>query len=310
MSSVLATARKAARPTARRPAWQEAPKPLTSVAKFVALVLVCVLVLAPFWVVLATSLSSNAQVTADNGFTLWPDHPTLGSFTGILQGGLVQHAMIVSAVLVLIATAVSLAVTTMLAYALSRPGVVGGRPVLLMCLFAFIFPPGLIPTYLVVSDLHLTGSYLSLAAPVLVSVFNLVVMRGFFQGIPVELYEAARLDGCGELRILWRIALPLSKPVVAVIGFFYAVNYWNDYFRGLFYISDSGHWPLGTLLYLLVSQGANPDANGSSAAALQQLPSNNQTMATVVLAVVPIVLVYPFIQKFFTKGVLTGAVKS
>jgi putative aldouronate transport system permease protein len=294
----------------RRPVWQERPKKITSAAKAVAVVLVSVLVGLPFWVVLSTSLSPSSQVTADGGYTLWPASFSLGAFGKVLGGSLVMHAMVVSILLVLVGTTISMTATVMLAYALSRPGVVGGRPVLLVCLLAYIFPPGIIPTYLVVANLHLTDSYLSLVAPVVVNVFNLVVIRGFFQGIPGELYEAAKLDGAGELRTLWRIVLPLSKPVIAVTGFFYAVAYWNDYFRALLYVNNEGKWPLGTLLYLLVTQGANPDAGETNNLSAAALPSNNEMMATAVIAIVPIILVYPFLQRYFTKGVLTGAVKA
>lgn len=294
----------------QRPVWQERPKPPTVIAKALVLAAVVVVAVLPFWVVVSTSLSPDSQVNRDDGYTLWPQAFSLHAFGAIMQSGLLPHAMIVSTVLVLVATTVSMLMTIMLAYALSRPHVTGGKAVLLMCLFAFIFPPGMIPTYLVVSNLHMVNTYWSLAAPVLVSVFNLVIMRGFFQGLPAELYDAARLDGCGELRTLFQVVLPLSRPIIAVTAFFYGVSYWNDYFRGLLYISDSGRWPLGTLLYLLVTQGANPDANGGSIEALRALPSNSEAMATVVVAILPIVIVYPFLQRFFTKGVLTGAVKS
>ncbi|MEY9956643.1 putative aldouronate transport system permease protein [Streptacidiphilus sp. MAP5-52] len=293
-----------------RPAWQEKPKAATSLAKGSALILITAIAVVPFWVELSTSLSTNHQLLRNGaGFTLWPQPFSLQAYRGILQGGLITKAVGVSLGLTLVGTAASLATTVLLAYALSRPGVTGGKQVLMMCLFAFLFPPGLIPTYLVVDNLHLLNTYSSLVLPVLVNVFNLVVMRGFFQGIPSELYEAARLDGAGEWTTLLRIVLPLSKPVIAVVGFFYAVTYWNQWFQGLFYLNDASQWPLGTLLRLLVTQGSNVDANGSTAAVINQNPIAEQA-ATVVLAILPILLVYPFTQRFFTKGVLTGAVKS
>lgn len=295
-------------PTAR-PAWQERPRAATSLGKAVALVLITAVVVLPFWVVVATSLSPNQQVVHNGGYSLWPQPFTLQAYRGVINGGLITHAMWISLVLTVVGTALSLAATVLLAYALARPGVVGGKPVLLLCLFAFLLPPGIIPSFLVVSNLHLVNTYSSLVLPVLISVFNLVVMRGFFQGIPAELYEAAKLDGAGEWATLRRIVLPLSKPILAVVGFFYAVGYWNDFFRALFYITDPGRWPLGTLLRTLVTQGVSADANGSTAATLTQDPQA-ELAATIVLAVVPILLVYPFVQRFFTKGVLTGAVKS
>ncbi|MFZ4234582.1 carbohydrate ABC transporter permease [Streptomyces murinus] len=297
------------RTKARRPAWQEEPRALTTAGKVLALVLITVAVVAPFWVVLATSLSSSRQVTADGGYSLWPREFSPHAFHQILTGSTAGRALVVSLLLVVVGTAVSLAATVLLAYALARPGVIGGGWVLKMTLIAFLFPPGIIPAYLVVDNLGLIDSYPSLVLPVVVDVFNLVVLRGFFQGLPGELFEAARLDGAGEFTVLWRIVLPLSRSVIAVVGFFYGVTYWNDFFRALFYLNDPGRWPLSTLLRLLVTQGVTADANGTTASALQDT-SRTTLMATIVLAVVPVLVVYPFVQRFFTKGVLTGAVKS
>lgn len=310
MSSALTeTARRVLLAPSQRPAWQERPRAATRIGKAVALVVITAVVVAPFWVVLSTSLSPLSEVNQGGGHTFWPAHPTLQAYRDIMQSGLISHAAAVSALLVVAGTAASLTCTVLLAYALSRPDVAGGRLILKLCLVAFLFPPGMIPSYLIVSGLHLTDTYSSLVLPVLIDVFNLVVLRGFFQGLPTELYEAARLDGAGELRILTRIVIPLSKPVLAVVGFFYGVGYWNDYFRGLFYLRGADRWPLGTLLRMLVTGNEGADASGSSLATVQ-VNSQADLMATIVVAVVPIALAYPFLQRFFTKGVLTGAVKS
>ncbi|MGH9674999.1 MAG: carbohydrate ABC transporter permease, partial [Bryobacteraceae bacterium] len=139
--------------------------------------------------------------------------------------------------------------------------------------------------------------------------FNLVVMRGFFQSIPEELYEAARIDGAGDVGILVRIVLPLSKAVMAVVGLFYAVSYWNAFFNAILYLNDSTKWPLQPVLRLYVIQGAQIADGSVSEAALDQSPQSIQ-MAVVVIATIPILLVYPFLQRYFSKGVLTGAIKS
>jgi putative aldouronate transport system permease protein len=291
-----------------RPPWQEKPSVLARAAKPIALVLISAAVIVPFWVVVATSLSPLNEVNAAGGYTWWTWNPTLQAYRDITTSGLVGHATIVSLLLVLLGTAASLTSTALLAYALARPGVPGGSLILKFILVAFLFPPGMIPSYLIVSDLHLLGNYGSLVLPGLIDVFNLVVMRGFFQGLPQELYEAARMDGASEWRILTRIVLPLSKPVFAVVGFFYGVGFWNDYFKGLFYLNGADQWPLGTLLRMLVTGNVGADAGGTSAATLQ-LNSQADLMATIVVAIVPIALAYPFLQRFFTKAVLTGAVK-
>ncbi|MGW2050105.1 carbohydrate ABC transporter permease [Streptomyces sp. NPDC001858] len=290
-----------------RPGWMEKPRPLTQAAKALALATVVLLVCVPFLVILSTSLAAPREVVANGGWVLWPEHPTLQAYRDILDGGIVTHALAVSAGVTVVGTALSLACTVALAYALSRPGVFGGRPVLLLILFTFLFPPGMIPGFLLVKELDLLGNYGSLILPVLVNVFNLVVLRGFFQGIPEELYEAARLDGAGDWRVLWSIVLPLSKAALAVVGLFYAVSYWNSWFYAALYL-ESDQWPLQQVLrtYVVAGSGLTDTTTGE---ATVNAPQTIQ-MAVLVIATVPILLVYPFLQKYFTKGVLTGAVKS
>ncbi|MEV4757217.1 carbohydrate ABC transporter permease [Micromonospora sp. NPDC049559] len=292
-----------------RPAWQERPHPLTSGAKAVAVVVVLVLVFVPFLVVVSTSLADPADVVANGGWVLWPEHPSFAAYAEILSGGVVGRATLVSVGVTLVGTACSLGATVLLAYALSRPGVFGGKPVMLLVLFTFLFPPGMIPAYLVVKQLGLLDSYGALIAPVLVNTFNLVVMRGFFQSLPSELYEAARLDGASEWSMLWRITIPLSRAVLAVIGLFYAVSYWNSWFNAMIYIDTPTKWPLQLVLRTYVLAGGQLADPSSGEAGLMSAPQTVQ-MAVVVLATIPIVLVYPFLQRYFVKGVLSGAIKS
>lgn len=290
-----------------RPGWMEKPKPVVHSAKAVALVVVVALVSVPFLVVVSTSLASQGEVVANGGWVLWPEHPTLKAYHDILQGGIVTHALGVSLGVTVVGTLLSLVCTVTLAYTLARPKVLGGRPVLLLILFTFLFPPGMVPSFLLVKNLGLLGSYSSLILPLLVNVFNLIVLRGFFQGIPEELYEAGRLDGAGDLRVLWSIVLPLSKAALAVVGLFYAVAYWNSWFYASLYL-NSDQWPLQQVLrtYVVAGSGLTDTTLGDGAV---NAPQTIQ-MAVVVLATVPILLVYPFLQKYFTKGVLTGAIKS
>ncbi|MFF2507160.1 carbohydrate ABC transporter permease [Streptomyces sp. NPDC058067] len=286
----------------------EKPKPLTTVAKAIAVVAVLALVLVPFLVIISTSLASNKEVVANGGWVLWPSDPTLRAYRNILSGGIVTKALGVSVGITVIGTLASLACTSFLAYALSRPGVLGGKPILLIVLFTFLFPPGMIPAFLLVKGLGLQNMYAALIAPVLINVFNLVVLRGFFQGIPEELYEAARLDGAGDWTVFWRIVLPLSKAALAVVGLFYAVSYWNAWFNASIYL-ESDHWPLSQVLRTYVIGGAQITDTGLSEAGMVSAPQTTQ-MAVLVIATVPILVVYPFVQKYFTKGVLTGAIKS
>jgi putative aldouronate transport system permease protein len=291
-----------------RPAWKERPRVATKAAKGVAVAVVLALVLIPFLVIVSTSLASNREVVDNGGWVLWPSDPTLRAYRTILSGGIVTKALGVSVGLTVAGTLFSLACTTFLAYALARPGVFGGRPVLLLILFTFLFPPGMIPAFLLVKGMGMMDTYAALVAPVLINVFNLIVLRGFFQGIPEELYEAARLDGAGDWHILWRIVLPLSKAALAVVSLFYAVSYWNAWFHASIYM-ESDHWPLSQVLRTYVIGGSQIADTGLSEAGMVSAPQTTQ-MAVLVIATVPILLVYPFLQKYFTKGVLTGAIKS
>ena len=288
-----------------RPTWMGEPKAVTKLAKAIALIVTVLLVLFPFWIVVATSLADPQEVIANGGYVIWPERPTLDIYKSLIDEGVVTKAMLISTGVTLVGTAISLACTVFLAYALSRPQIVGGSLILKLILFTFLFPAGMIPNYLVVQNTQLTDTYAALVLPFLVSVFNLVVMRGFFMGIPAELLEAARMDGAGEFGVLWRVVLPLSKSVVAVVGLFYGVTYWNRWFEAILYLNDSQMWPLGTVLRSYVNAGAGGDAGSESLAFAPQ----SMQMAVVVLATLPIVCVYPFIQRYFAKGVLLGAVK-
>jgi multiple sugar transport system permease protein/putative aldouronate transport system permease protein len=177
---------------------------------------------------------------------------------------------------------------------------------LMLLLGALLFTPGIIPSYLIVKQLGLLNSYWSLIVPSAVNAFNVIVMRAFFLELPVELIESARIDGAGDLTILRRIVLPLSKAVIAVIGLFYAVGYWNAFFNALLYINDNDKWPLQLVLRTYV---VNNSQLGGYAGTEAIPPQQSLQMAILVISVVPILLVYPFLQRHFTKGVLTGAVK-
>lgn len=291
-----------------RPAWMEKPRPVTQAAKAVALTAVVLLVTVPFLIIVSTSFADNKDVVDNGGWVLWPAHPTLRAYRELFDGGIVTHALWVSAGVTLAGTAASLACTIGLAYALSRKDVFGGKPILLLILFTFLFPPGMIPGFLLVKGLNMLDSYSSLIAPFLINVFNLVVLRGFFQSVPEELYEAARLDGASEWLMLRKIVLPLSKAALAVVGLFYAVSYWNAWFYASIYL-DADHWPLQQVLRTYVIGGAQLADSSAGDASAVAAPQTIQ-MAVLVVATVPILAVYPFLQKYFTKGVLTGAIKS
>ncbi|MER5850703.1 carbohydrate ABC transporter permease [Streptomyces sp. NPDC002012] len=284
----------------------ERPTRIGQTAKAIAIVVVVLAVAYPLVGVIGTSFASQTDIIKSSGLVLWPDHPTLDAYRTIFTGGVVTRALIVSVGITVLGTLASLLVTVGMAYGLSRRDVTGSRFILMTALFTMLFNAGIIPNFLLVKGLGLYDTYAALVMPTLVSAFNLVVLRSFFMSLPEELYDAAKVDGAGDFRILVRIVLPLSKAVLAVISLFYAVTYWNAFFNSLLYLNDSDKWPLPMVLRTYVLQGQS--LNAASAGEVLA-PQQAVQMAVLVIAVVPILCVYPFLQRYFTKGVLTGAVK-
>lgn len=294
------------RPSGARPPWMERPTRAGLILKGVALAVVVGLVAYPLLGVIGTSFASQTDIIHANGLVLWPDHPNLDAYRTAFTGGRVTRALFVSIGVTVAGTVCSLLATIGMAYGLSRRGIVGGRFLLMTALFTMLFNAGVIPNFLLVKELGLYNTFAALVLPTMVSAFNLVVMRAFFMNLPEELYDAAKVDGAGDFRTLVQVVLPLSKAVIAVVGLFYAVAYWNAYFNALLYLGDNDKWPLPMVLRTFILQGQNLD---TAAAGEAIAPQQAVQMAVLVIAVVPILLVYPFLQRYFTKGVLTGAVK-
>ena len=292
-----------------RPVWMEKPSLLVRILKAIALGVSVALVIIPFWSIIATSIASQETINAAaGGMVMWPGGVDLTSYQAVLSGGVVTRAMVISILITVVGTLLSLAATAGLAYWLSRPRSFGSKPMLILLLGAVLFTPGLIPTYLVVKELGLLDSYWSLILPVMINAFNVIVMRAFFQELPQELFESAAIDGASRATILIKIVLPLSKAVLAVVGLFYAVAYWNAFFNALLYIQSTDKWPMALVLrtYVVNQTSIGGDQLGATEALPPQL---SLQMAILVIAVVPILLVYPFIQRHFAKGVMIGAVK-
>ncbi|MFD2083451.1 putative aldouronate transport system permease protein [Actinopolymorpha cephalotaxi] len=293
---------------ATRPIWQEKPSTFVSVLKVLVLAFTVVVTLYPFIYVIAVSLS-NPKVYTPGDLLLWPKGFTTAAYQLIMAGQTVPRALVVSVCVTTVGTLVSMFCTVTMAYGLSRTSrVPGARPILLLVLFTMLFSAGIIPSYLVVRGVGLLDNYLALIVPGAISAFNLVVIRNFFMNIPEELYDAARIDGAGELQILWRVVLPLSKAVLAVIALFYGVGYWNSFFEAMLYLNEPRMWPIQLILRQYVLQ-AEPLGDAAREQTQVHLTPETIQMTVLVLATVPILLVYPFLQRFFTKGVLTGAIK-
>ncbi|MHA7986081.1 carbohydrate ABC transporter permease [Rathayibacter sp. CAU 1779] len=290
--------------TTGRPPWAEKPSIGTQIAKAVIIAVIVVLMLYPFLYVILMSFASNHD--AESG-AFFPTSFSFDAYRSILAGGVVTRALGVSAVITIVGTTLSMIFTTTLAYGLTRTKEVPfAKPILVLVLCTMLFGAGIIPNYLLVRSLGMINTYWALIIPGLISAFNMVVVRNFFMELPPELIESAKLDGANEFQIFLRIVLPLSKSVLAVVALFYAVGYWNSFFNALIYLNDTTMWPVQLVLNQYVVKGTT----------LTDLPANippppGETIqkAVIVLSTIPILIVYPFAQKYFTKGVLTGAIK-
>lgn len=291
-----------------RPSWEEQPGPTGLAGKGVLLTLVCAAVIFPLWVVIVTSLSSVRTITEAGGLVVIPRGITFVAYQELLSGGQVTRATMVSVGVTVVGTLFSMTVSVLCAYGLSRSGSLLHRPLLLTLLATMFFSAGLIPTYLVVQGVGLTGSYLALILPSAISVFNVLVLRAFFMSTAQELIESARIDGAGDFRILWQIVLPLSRAVVAVISLFYAVGYWSAWFNASIYLSDPDMMPLQNVMNQLVIKQERPTGLAQAINTGNLSPLAIQ-MAVMVLALLPVAVLSPFVQKHFKKGMLTGAIK-
>ncbi|MFY1622374.1 carbohydrate ABC transporter permease [Micromonospora sp. WMMD723] len=292
----------------RRPVWEEPPTRIGQGLKAAFLGLLVLSVLFPLWVILVTSLSSRETLAEAGGIVVVPRGIDTAAYETIFAGGAVTRALWISTLVTVIGSALALTVTVLAAYGLSQPRSVGYRWLLVYFLIPFLVYPPLVPKYLVVTGLGLKDTIWALILPPAISVFNLVVVRGFFQGIPQELLDSARVDGASHFRTLVRIVLPLSRAVIAVVGLFYAVSYWNVWFDALLFIDRNDMYPIQRVLQSYLLAGQAPHTSGGSTG-VSMPPTEAIKMAVVVLTVAPIVAVYPFIQRHFIKGVLIGAVK-
>lgn len=265
----------------------------------------------PFINLIAKSFSSEAAVVSGI-VSLWPVDFQTGTYKYVVQNSMFLNAFKVSLTVTVVGTLLALTMTTLAAYPLSKPRLRGRKFFILMYIFTMLFSGGLIPTYLLMQKLHLIDKLPVLFLPAMVSVYNMLIIKNYFESLPDALEESAKLDGAGNLSILWRIMLPLSMPVLATIGLFFAVQFWNDYFASLIYINSAHLKPLQLYLkelfvsssdtFLRTGQDVNIDA------AMNTSPQAIQA-ASIILATLPILVVYPFLQKYFVKGVLVGSVK-
>jgi putative aldouronate transport system permease protein len=272
------------------------------------LLTVLLIVIIPLWRVIMMSVTPIGNV--DNGsFGMWinPSRWSFEAFSQLLAHPNFLRSLGNSVFITVVGTAFNLLMTIPLAYALSVPTLPGRKFFIGFILFTFLFNPGLVPTYLVVTKLGLRDSFAAVILPTAISVYNTLVMKSFFEGLPEDLKEAARIDGASELQVLAKVILPLSRPIILTIGMFYAVSHWNEFFAPILYLDDARLMPLPVLLRnILLSAGVNEylEYDAFSSAPIEAIKA-----AGVLLTMLPMIFLYPWIQRYFTKGTLSGAVK-
>ena len=280
---------------------------IANVVIYILLTLIAVIMVIPFIYVIAASFATEAEIQTRPIFFI-PDSPTLDAYARIFDmndmGTRVFHSLLISVCVTAIGTFINLFFTTTMAYGLSRSNLIGKKPLLNMVLFTMVFGGGMIPLFLVVKGLGRYDTYSALILPGAISAYNMIIVRNFFMELPRELEEAASIDGCSDIGIFIKIALPLSLPCLATFGLFYAVGHWNNYFGALLYLEDSTKFPFQLVLRNIVMQTAETQTDPNAL-----IPEDTLKMAVIVIGTVPILIVYPFLQKHFAAGVMVGAVK-
>jgi putative aldouronate transport system permease protein len=269
------------------------------------LVLIAAMMIIPFLYIILISFATEEEVLAKS-FLLFPTKFSLTGYRYILSTPILLRSLGVTIGVTVIGTLVNLLMTVLMAYPLARKDLYGRQPIMLMIIFTMVFNAGIVPTFLIVKGLHLTNTYWALIMPGAISAFNLIIIKNFFQQLPDGLEESAKIDGCSDPGILFRIVIPLSMPAIATFALFYAVNHWNTFLSAILYINDSSKWPIQVLLRQIVILSEKGLSDLSEA---PPPPSKIINMAVIVFSTAPILAVYPFLQKHFAKGVLLGSVK-
>lgn len=266
------------------------------------------LCLFPFVNILAVSLSDNAAIMSGRVF-LWPVGMNWNAYQTVFADGTMIHSFFFTVILTVLYAAVTMVMTILCAYPLSKKHLRGRTVVLMMITFTMYFSGGTIPSYLLISNLNLLNNMWALILPGCINTFNMIVMKSFFSSIPESLEESAILDGAGQFRILLSIVLPLSTPIIATLALFYAVARWNAFSDALFYINDSTKYPLQLKLRQLISLNQVDQMINDLQDQKQMVIPETIKSASIMFATIPILLVYPWLQKYFVKGMMIGSIK-
>lgn len=280
----------------------------------VVLLLLCVVTLYPFWYVFVVSLSSPEGIAKAGGFMIWPQGFSLDAYKAVFQTSEVWITFRNSIFYVVTGTAISVVLTVLLAYPMSKRELWGRKVLMIMVSITMFFSGGLIPSYILITKvLNFDGTIWAMIIPGAISTYNMLMMRTYFQGLPKELEESAQMDGANSLQTLVKIILPLSVPSIAVIALFYAVGMWNAWFNANLYLSRQRDlWPMALYMREVLVQGnvnsLQAQMSGAATGGAVQI-AKSLKMATTIASTVPILVVYPFVQKYFTKGIMLGSLK-
>lgn len=268
-----------------------------------------VMIIVPFWNVLVVSFATQKEY-ADNPLMFFPKNPTMESYKYLFRDSKIWMGYLNTIKLLIMGLPLSVFLTTTMAYALSRKRFPGKKLIIYLVVFTMIFNGGIVPMYLVMKYLGLTGTLWAVTFSTCFSVFNMILMMNYFQTIPDSLMESACLDGAGEWKILFRIALPLAKPILATITLFYGVSIWNEWYDAMIFLRKADMLPLQNVLRSIIQETEiNASATGSIAAMGGPRFDDGIKMAAVFITMIPIMCFYPLLQKHFTKGIMVGAVK-
>ncbi len=280
----------------------------------VVLLLLCVVMLFPFLNLLAKSVSSESPVLRGE-VVLWPIGFQTGTYQYVIKQAQFQNSLVNSIIITVVGSAMAMLLTCMTAYPLSKTNLLGRRWFILFFVFTMLFSGGMIPSYILMRTLGMLNTLWVLIIPGALSVYNMILLKNFFEEIPASVEESAKLDGARNMTILFKIVLPMSLPALATIGLFYAVGYWNNYMSGVLYITRPNLKPLQQYLYQLVAETQVVDKDAAlgtlspEAAMTAALNTESIRAATIMVSSIPIMCVYPFLQKYFVTGLRVGSVK-
>ncbi|MBP1975769.1 carbohydrate ABC transporter permease [Cohnella thailandensis] len=264
--------------------------------------------LYPFLYMIAVSLSGTVPVLKGEVF-LWPKDFNLNTYKAVFEKPEIGRAYLNTILYTALGTTIALLITAAGAYALSKRDMLFRRGFMVMVTITLFFSGGMIPTFLVVRSYHLLDTIWAMVLPGAISTWNLIVMRTFFSGMPQEVEESGKIDGLNDIGIFFRLVLPLSKAILATIGLFYGVAIWNNFFSALLYLRDADLFPLQVIVRNMVLQGAGGANGAANVGGDAMIVDESLKYATIIVTTVPILLVYPFLQKYFAKGALIGSVK-